>query len=137
MVLRERIELSTSPLPRECSTTELPQPAWANAADFCHTEFDSASTVWPAREGTAPAFDKPSGRASHEPGLKYSHAPRRGRLSTTKKPAPNTAEARKARLAEQLRANLQRRKQQARSRREGAADEREEGIATTRSATKE
>ena len=26
MVLRERIELSTSPLPRECSTTELPQP---------------------------------------------------------------------------------------------------------------
>jgi site-specific DNA recombinase len=27
MVLRERIELSTSPLPRECSTTELPQPS--------------------------------------------------------------------------------------------------------------
>jgi hypothetical protein len=25
MVLRERIELSASPLPRECSTTELPQ----------------------------------------------------------------------------------------------------------------
>ena len=25
MVLRERIELSTSPLPRVCSTTELPQ----------------------------------------------------------------------------------------------------------------
>jgi hypothetical protein len=25
-VLRERIELSASPLPRECSTTELPQP---------------------------------------------------------------------------------------------------------------
>lgn len=30
MVLRERIELSTSPLPRECSTTELPQrTGWA------------------------------------------------------------------------------------------------------------
>ena len=28
MVLRERIELSTSPLPRECSTTELPQRRW-------------------------------------------------------------------------------------------------------------
>ena len=28
MVLRERIELSTSPLPMECSTTELPQRAW-------------------------------------------------------------------------------------------------------------
>ncbi len=26
LVLRERIELSTSPLPMECSTTELPQP---------------------------------------------------------------------------------------------------------------
>jgi hypothetical protein len=26
MVLPERIELSTSPLPRECSTTELRQP---------------------------------------------------------------------------------------------------------------
>ena len=25
MVLRDRIELSTSPLPMECSTTELPQ----------------------------------------------------------------------------------------------------------------
>ena len=27
LVLRERIELSASPLPRECSTTELPQPS--------------------------------------------------------------------------------------------------------------
>ena len=27
MVLLDRIELSTSPLPRECSTTELQQPA--------------------------------------------------------------------------------------------------------------
>ena len=27
MVLPDRIELSTSPLPRECSTTELRQPA--------------------------------------------------------------------------------------------------------------
>lgn len=27
MVLLERIELSTSPLPRECSTSELQQPA--------------------------------------------------------------------------------------------------------------
>jgi hypothetical protein len=28
MVLQERIELSTSPLPRECSTTELLQRRW-------------------------------------------------------------------------------------------------------------
>jgi hypothetical protein len=35
MVLQERIELSTSPLPRECSTTELLQhpQRWR----FCHS----------------------------------------------------------------------------------------------------
>src|SRR5271166_6481423 len=35
LVLRERIELSTSPLPRECSTTELPQRAgrWTRARE--------------------------------------------------------------------------------------------------------
>jgi hypothetical protein len=32
LVLRERIELSTSPLPMECSTTELPQLCSARAA---------------------------------------------------------------------------------------------------------
>src|SRR5579871_345737 len=32
MVLADRIELSTSPLPRECSTTELRQQAGLNAA---------------------------------------------------------------------------------------------------------
>ncbi len=49
MVLRERIELSTSPLPRECSTTELPQlicmPAREpeQAGGFCHSETVMAS----------------------------------------------------------------------------------------------
>ena len=54
MVLRERIELSTSPLPRECSTTELPQlisPADAVAAcrarGFCHSETVMASASLP------------------------------------------------------------------------------------------
>src|SRR5690606_37624728 len=42
LVLRERIELSTSPLPRECSTTELPQRL-QDAADFCHKDRRSAS----------------------------------------------------------------------------------------------
>ena len=37
LVLRERIELSTSPLPRECSTTELPQQPWRA---FCHTRWE-------------------------------------------------------------------------------------------------
>ena len=34
LVLRERIELSTSPLPRECSTTELPQPPMAGLLPY-------------------------------------------------------------------------------------------------------
>ncbi|CCV08611.1 hypothetical protein MESS2_760133 [Mesorhizobium metallidurans STM 2683] len=33
-MLRERIELSTSPLPRECSTTELPQPPMAGLLPY-------------------------------------------------------------------------------------------------------
>ena len=47
MVLRERIELSTSPLPMECSTTELPQQAlrrvWAALGFLCHRRNRSAS----------------------------------------------------------------------------------------------
>ena len=35
MVLQERIELSTSPLPRECSTTELLQHLRADPMAFC------------------------------------------------------------------------------------------------------
>ena len=34
MVLQERIELSTSPLPRECSTTELLQRRFASTSCF-------------------------------------------------------------------------------------------------------
>ena len=52
MVLPERIELSTSPLPRECSTTELRQQFARRAshgtdpaiqrAEYCHRAFQSA-----------------------------------------------------------------------------------------------
>ena len=57
MVLRERIELSTSPLPRECSTTELPQQV-LNVAAFCHKHTPSASVDrcifnWAAADGAA------------------------------------------------------------------------------------
>lgn len=48
MVLRERIELSTSPLPRECSTTELPQ--LPDAAVFCHIKTLSARRLWKLSE---------------------------------------------------------------------------------------
>ena len=93
MVLPERIELSTSPLPRECSTTELRQPF--ERADFCHNELSSASTKHAnasvIRE-TPKMQKKPAGKAS----------------SGTK--------ARDQRLAAQLKANVAKRKAQARGR---------------------
>ena len=36
LVLPDRIELSTSPLPMECSTTELRQPDWRSVAEPTH-----------------------------------------------------------------------------------------------------
>src|SRR5271163_3832863 len=40
LVLLDRIELSTSPLPRECSTTELQQRRRLQAADFLAVDAD-------------------------------------------------------------------------------------------------
>ena len=128
MVLRERIELSTSPLPRECSTTELPQPA--DAADFCHIRRASArrvltATTWldlaPRRGHNDPCFSRkvPVFRQVGTGDMTS------GDGSREKAKRPD----RKARLAEELRANLQRRKAQTSSRRTGGADERPEGLA--------
>jgi hypothetical protein len=49
-VLRERIELSTSPLPRECSTTELPQRAGRSG----NAKRKPLGRRVPATEGGAP-----------------------------------------------------------------------------------
>jgi hypothetical protein len=57
MVLQERIELSTSPLPRECSTTELLQHAPSHAAIQT-----TANQVW-ARGKRAKR--QPAGRAGY------------------------------------------------------------------------
>src|SRR3954462_8977870 len=46
MVLLDRIELSTSPLPRECSTTELQQRR-CEAGGLCHSGPGPASPVGP------------------------------------------------------------------------------------------
>ena len=133
MVLRERIELSTSPLPRECSTTELPQQA-VNAADFCHKRRASASTDRPScaigwrhlAQGSHSAMAG-AAEATDRPRVTMSQTPPSSDESPT---APDLRrDDRKARLAEQLRANLQRRKAQARSRRAGEADPRPEGLA--------
>ena len=126
MVLRERIELSTSPLPRECSTTELPQ--LPNAADFCH--INRASASWVRRVFKSQVF-----RHCTATMIVISMKPNScdeingmNRKDTASGQTGSSAE-RKKRLAEELRANLQKRKAQARSRRTGEADNRPEGIA--------
>ena len=64
MVLRERIELSTSPLPMECSTTELPQQesGWAvgpvATGGFCHRGLRVSSVLALAGAGGA-AYKRP------------------------------------------------------------------------------
>jgi hypothetical protein len=56
MVLPDRIELSTSPLPRECSTTELRQHgASADAGAYCHTR-PWGSSAAAASQCQAPAL---------------------------------------------------------------------------------
>ena len=54
MVLPEGIELSTSPLPRECSTTELRQPGRHQGIGNLHPEKASAPTK-PTRMEPVPA----------------------------------------------------------------------------------
>ena len=138
MVLRGRIELPTSPLPRECSTTELPQPVLIVAA-FCHMSLRSASAeldnfpcplqMLQDRWGFEPrAFlcYRPAPPVRHNSpvaGACWMNPP-----ENHKPPKGDPNDRKKARLAEKLRANLQRRKVQARSRRDGAADSRPEGL---------
>jgi hypothetical protein len=69
MVLPERIELSTSPLPRECSTTELRQRRAARLLSRLATDRYTTGP-WLARRGGAernassvPALAKDDGRA--------------------------------------------------------------------------
>ena len=97
MVLPGRIELPTSPLPRECSTTELRQRTLCfRRADTCHRRLP----------GATPSLD--GGRVRPENcGM------------TAKK---TSSEERKERLARALKRNIARRKAQAGSRPKPAAD---------------
>ena len=92
MVLPGRIELPTSPLPRECSTTELRQRTDAKRADTCHRRRRGATLLlddWTnSRENPAMSGEK------------------------------ITSGSRKERLAKALKANIAKRKQQARTRAE-------------------
>ena len=97
MVLPVRIELTTSPLPRGCSTTELRQRVLnRNAGDACHTGQKQASA-----EATC-AFTP---RVEHRGTVIVNEA------------AENKAKInREQRLSAALRENLKRRKVQARAR---------------------
>ncbi len=119
-MLRERIELSTSPLPRECSTTELPQPL--ECGGFCHIEPGSAR-----RSGVR---ERMLGQTGRRPGKQpipalpcrsrwiviagQNHTPDRAMANEDREKAGPKGRAQ--RLAAELRANLSRRKAQARER---------------------
>ena len=100
-MLLEGIELSTSPLPRECSTTELQQRAKARGGFI----------GWRAIRCNPGVIDSKAG------------AQQTRRVTEDPKPEPHLTPAaararaeRDARQAEALRANLRRRKTQARAR---------------------
>ena len=125
MVLRERIELSTSPLPRECSTTELPQLAMAGLLPYWTGKRKASVEVclnWLA-DMPAPYFS-----------LSMTRLPGRWKIGMkgSKEQQGKSADDRKARLAEALRTNLMKRKAQSRSRRAGAADARPDGLVGSR-----
>ncbi len=127
VVLPERIELSTSPLPRECSTTELRQP-WPDrrAGRRRHGIHDApcigkAGRRIGARGDLAAAIDNAVAVPFHRP---MADRP----AITPAKQAER--QAREARLAKALRENLQRRKEQMRARRcGGPGAEGEDGAA--------
>jgi hypothetical protein len=85
MVLPGRIELPTSPLPRECSTTELRQrTVLFRRADTCHRRLAGATPSLDGRAGVIGNWGMSSKQTS--------------------------AEERKARLAKALKRNIARRK---------------------------
>ena len=129
MVLRERIELSTSPLPRVCSTTELPQPVRGERL-FASGEAPIA-TVYPPMQAGRGGLTQQNAQAAGS-ALPVAGRIRYGTMMTEMKDRnasggagtqKTEAERRAERLAKTLRDNLARRKQQARARRAGAADE--------------
>ncbi len=101
MVLLEGIELSTSPLPRECSTTELQQRAKARGGFIGCLHFGRNPTVIDTA-ATPPQISRVTEDPKPEPHLTQA--------------AAKAKAAREARQAEALRANLRRRKAQARGR---------------------
>ena len=123
MVLQERIELSTSPLPRECSTTELPQ--------------HRGRGFRPNRSGGARG-DLQKIALCHPPPIRRAQPCRRwtqagkgaNRVSMTKSPRNPQGGPREARLKAALRANLARRKAQGRARAAEESQDEQQGQQT-------
>ena len=120
LVLPERIELSTSPLPRECSTTELRQRGSGPGA--------RSGALLPQQGGWR---KRRVGLFRHA--AAHHHPSRRGCLGrrgavcvrAAGDPSMSSAESqklRRERLAAALRQNLRRRKEQGRARRQDEAD---------------
>jgi|JI6StandDraft_1071083.scaffolds.fasta_scaffold102140_2 hypothetical protein len=106
MVLQERIELSTSPLPRECSTTELLQRRWWRVI---RRNRNGAQGGWSGN----PALSGPTRALGVEaiPMRSPSDPPLSEKSRTLKRPA-----SREDRLKAALKANMARRKAQAKAR---------------------
>ncbi len=118
LVLPVRIELTTSPLPRECSTTELRQQAEVknHAAEAVHRLDEIARRCLPYRGMAAQASGQWARRHCRaSAGVLFASAMAIGG-NTGKSGTAVARAARKARLAAALRENLKRRKQQARQR---------------------
>ena len=145
LVLQRRIELPTSPLPRECSTTELLQhPKPRRRLGVSGEAGRLLPHVPGSRKPRSRSFFRSSGNLSRACNLRYlqsfsgnnadggramtSGTDERESRKRAKEALRREQEAEKKRLAGALRANLQRRKAQTRARREGEADERGEGL---------
>jgi hypothetical protein len=122
-VLPDRIELSASPLPRGCSTTELRQHLGALSKKWSPLPVDSATVYFaaepcPARRGLLchrPNLDARP-KSAYQPG-EGEHDSRAGpeNLAATMSKSEQAA-LREQRLAAKLRENLKRRKGQAKAR---------------------
>ena len=108
MVLPDRIELSASPLPRECSTTELRQQDIRAGPDAGSNAIGSGST-----QGLKLPIGERFRRKRNCTVLE------RGTMTQQGRDKSGAAAAREQRLAAKLRENLARRKAQARARRAG------------------
>ena len=115
LVLRERIELSTSPLPMECSTTELPQPGTTRRGA---RRQGGGLVPWDARRGKRGLRDPARNGMDH--GMTANSPPESAPPAATNRAAERKRQQAE-RLASALRENLRRRKEQARVR-AGAPD---------------